>query len=88
MSTRSRYPLKTVANSLHLSTMPPGGKREKKKPLMTGKELAEEFGISPTKLGMLVNGDADAPKPKLVTVRHIWYDPVAMRSWWKNIGSK
>ncbi len=88
MRTRNLYPLKTVANSLHLSTALPGKKRERNAPLKTGKELAEEFGISPATLGKLVNYDQNAPGPNFVTKKHIWYDPVAMRLWWQSRNSK
>lgn len=56
-----------------------------RKPLRNISELAEEFGISPQRLGAFM-AQNPAPEHKMENVtknrRTKWYDPVEMRTWW------
>ena len=61
--------------------------RQSKPPLRTVTELATEFGISQKCLSNLMRfSTTQPPEPQL---RHrgktsaTWYEPVAMRAWWK-----
>lgn len=63
-----------------------------RKPLRTFNEMAEEFGVSSPVLRQALSRDG-APKPE---IRHksnysettnSWYEPVAMRKWWKGLKS-
>jgi hypothetical protein len=60
-----------------------------KVPLRSGKELAEEFGLTKNRFNGLMRRK-DAPKPKLKhksddAGSNTWYDPKEVRSWWANI---
>jgi hypothetical protein len=60
---------------------------EKRPPLRTFKEMAEEFGVTPNTLSSLT-GFRGGPSPILVagTVRQqAWYDPAGLRAWWDSI---
>ena len=71
-----------------LESMSPNRKRYK--PLRTGKEMAEEFGISYKSLAALLGCDKNSPKPELNMHNHsatagvVWYRPTEMRKWWKS----
>ena len=59
-----------------------------RKPLISAKELANEFGVSIEKLGSMI-GKSSIPPPKKVFVsghgstRNSWYEPKEFRAWWK-----
>lgn len=61
-----------------------------RKPLRTIAELAEELGIDKRRLGRLMS-ERGGPAP---VFRHAnphtrtstWYEPEAVRAWWKSIG--
>lgn len=61
------------------------------KPLRTFKEFVAEFGVSAGVLRYAL-GRHDGPKPKLThsgtQAKNCWYDPDAMRMWWKNTVDK
>jgi hypothetical protein len=58
--------------------------------LRTGKEMAEEFGISVQSLAAYMRNH-NGPKPRLAH-RNMssnpaqWYSPTEMRAWWKTVG--
>lgn len=60
-----------------------------RKPLRTGHELAEEFGVSIHVFAYNLKSFPDAPQPKLDNRRNskaakfLWYDPDEVREWWK-----
>lgn len=59
-----------------------------RKPLRTFMEMAEEFGVSRNKLAQAL-GTEGAPKYELKNfgggwkITNTWYEPIAMRKWWK-----
>lgn len=57
-------------------------------PLRTLRELAEEFGLTPTKLSREMGKSPDAPhaltKPSNQTnLAGCYFNPAEMRAWWK-----
>lgn len=56
-------------------------------PQRTGKEMAEEFGVTPSRLGILLRhyrgptGMRHSGGGKAAT----WYDPKTMRAWWATL---
>lgn len=60
----------------------PGRNKVSHKPLRTAKELAEEFGISSSRLCGLV-GSRNGPKSRLSTGSARWFDPDEVRAWWR-----
>lgn len=62
--------------------------RTHRQPLMTTKELADEFGVSVQTLAALLAA-RNGPKPELKThslqVRSTWYAPAKVRKWWKEL---
>jgi hypothetical protein len=61
-----------------------GGTR---KPLRSLRELAEEFGVKWQSLHAAMHHDPDGPKSCYSTgnkgVKNTWFDPDAVRKWWK-----
>jgi hypothetical protein len=56
-----------------------------RKPLITFKELATEFGVTMAELrGYMSN--YGAPKPEMVTHTAHYYEPIGIRKWWKGVG--
>lgn len=64
--------------------------KQKRKPLRTAQEMADEFGITLASLRGHMSR-SNSPKP---IMRHIayrtrkcnsWYDPDEMRSWWRRL---
>lgn len=73
---------RNISNSLFMP------RPEYRKPLRTLKELAEEFGVTPTSLKMRMRYDPEGPKPVMHTLgtgtqRNTWFDPEQVRAWWK-----
>lgn len=53
-------------------------------PLRTHKELAEEFGVSITKLSHEIKRSAHlVPLPITRCKSGLWYNPLEMRRWWR-----
>jgi len=66
----------------------PNNVRQKRQPLRTITELADEFGLPVMSLVKLMSGSEDAPKHELkVQSRNrsnaTWYNPTGVRAWWK-----
>lgn len=59
-----------------------------RKPLRTVQEMADEFGVTRNKLSILIRLN-NGPKPELKTgvasQKATWYEPRALRSWWKSM---
>lgn len=65
-----------------------GGAR---KPLRNVGDFADEFGVARKSLTTMLNRSLDAPKPLFKTgggkgssPSNTWYDPEAVRAWWKS----
>ena len=62
---------------------------DRRKPLRTCGELAEELGTAAAPLSRLMRNDPNGPRPvinnrrKNVAQRAIWYDPEEVRRWWR-----
>lgn len=60
----------------------------KRKPLRSTTELAEEFGVSVKRLSGVLGG-YDGPKAILknrnASFGNAWFDPVEMRTWWNSL---
>ena len=60
-------------------------------PLRTLSEMADEFGVTPRSLTVTMGYYPGAPEPmqqlKSTATRtgNTWYDPAAMRKWWKSV---
>lgn len=63
------------------------------RPLMTAKELADEFGVSVHKFGSLL-GNYNGPKQKTnnrgsgTSFTNSYFDPVEVRRWWVEVKKK
>ena len=62
----------------------------KRPPLRDTRELADEFGVSAKTLINLLRFN-DGPPPRLdhknSVCKIMWFDPVAVRKWWRNLDS-
>lgn len=66
--------------------LPPPGRKAKHRPLRTIEELAAEFGLTRQQLvGEMAHSltPEPHPKPEIIPGGKKWYDPAAMRAWWK-----
>lgn len=74
-------------SKMHMDDLKPSSQRpdgRTKKPLRTFKELAVEFDISVNWLTRsLARSTIKVPEPVLRNRAGFWYDPAAMRAWWK-----
>ena len=65
-----------------------------RKPLRSLRELAEEFGVPHKTLQAKLAWCKDAPKPiyrtggSKTTPQNTWYDPDAVRAWWRGLNQK
>ena len=60
-----------------------------RKPLISAKEIADEFGLSMHALNAYI-GHHNGPEPVFRKASHTtrnstWYDPAEMRKWWKQV---
>lgn len=76
----------SINKTLHKN--PRAATGERRKPLRTLQELADEFGISAMSLGNRLRHDKDGPKPRFNSKNSLgplqtWYDPQQVREWYK-----
>lgn len=62
--------------------------RGKRPPLRTFKEVAEDLGIAPQRLSVLIKHH-NGPQPKIrskgVVASNNYYDPAEVRAWWNSL---
>ena len=76
-----------ILNRFAMEKMTPAARRVGgcRPPLRTLNELADEFGVTSHRLGILLCQQS-GPKPKFVHTtgphRAAWYEPIGVRTWW------